>query len=190
MGWRASDVAVPIATTGPINAEAPIGIARPIDSRMPVSTVKPIDIAVPVTVRWPAKGFVVIDTGVHIPAGFPSPAADHVEDEIDLEAYLVRHQLATRWMRVGGDSLVDLGVHEGDFVAVDRAARKRIGQIVLALVDGEFTLKQLARQGQPPNATYWLVSANREKDYPAIQLREGDAIEGVVCGVVRRYEVE
>ena len=151
---------------------------------------QPGDIAVPVTVRWPVEGFVVIDTGVYVPAGFPSPAADDVEDELDLEAYIVRHQLATRWMRVGGDSLTDLGVHKGDYVAVDRAARKRVGQIVLALVDGEFTLKQLARKGRPPDATYWLVSANRDKNYPPIQLREGDAIEGVVCGVVRRYEVE
>ena len=152
--------------------------------------VRASDIAVPIDVRWPLEGFVVVDTGAFIPAGFPSPAADDLEDEIDLEAYIVRHQLATRWMRVGGDSLVDLGIHQGDFVAVDRAARKRVGQVVLALVSGDYTLKQLARKGQAPHATYWLLSANREKDYPPIQLREGDAIEGVVCGVVRRYEVE
>lgn len=149
----------------------------------------PVEIVEPIRVRWRPEGLIVLTTGLSVPAGFPSPAADHVEDEIDLQAYIVRHELATRWMRVGGDSLVDLGIHPGDFVAIDRAARKKVGQVVLALVDGEHTLKQLARRGRGSDATYWLVPANRDKNYPSIQLREGSVIEGVVCGVVRRYEV-
>lgn len=143
----------------------------------------------PVRVRWRPEGLIVLDTGLCVPAGFPSPAADHVEDEIDLQSYIVRHELATRWMRVGGDSLVDLGINPGDFVAIDRSAKRKVGQVVLALVDGEHTLKQLERRGYGSEATYWLVPANRDKSYPSIQLREGGVIEGVVCGVVRRYEV-
>lgn len=91
-------------------------------------------------------------SSVVVPAGFPSPAGDDLEDEIDPIAWIVRHPSATFWWRVSGDSLVDEGIHDGDIIAVDRAGKTRIGRIVLAVVDGSITLKKLAkRDGQ-----YWL----------------------------------
>jgi DNA polymerase V len=78
---------------------------------------------------------------VTVPAGFPSPAADDQEDVIDPFAWVVRHKAATNWWRVSGDSLVDVGILDGDLVAVDRAGKVRPGRIVLVVVDGGVTVK-------------------------------------------------
>ncbi|WP_244437292.1 S24 family peptidase [Aliihoeflea sp. 2WW] len=72
---------------------------------------------------------------ISVPAGFPSPAGDDFEDSIDPFGWIVRHEAFTYW-RVSGDSLMDLGIVDGDFVAVDRAGKLRHGRIVVAIVDG------------------------------------------------------
>lgn len=120
-----------------------------------------------------------------VPAGFPSPAADDLEDEIDPIAWIVRHPSATFWWRVSGDSLVDEGIHDGDLIAVDRAGKRRTGRIVLALVDGEITVKKLAKR----EGRLWLDPKSRGREFAPILVTESTEIWGVVAGIVRRYEV-
>tara|TARA_R110000787_G_scaffold277172_1_gene386385 strand:+ start:32127 stop:32462 length:336 start_codon:yes stop_codon:yes gene_type:complete len=72
-------------------------------------------------------------------AGFPSPAADDLEGEIDPIAWVVRHPTSTFWWRVEGDCLWDAGIRDGDLIAVDQAGKRRIGRAVLAVVEGAVT---------------------------------------------------
>ena len=123
---------------------------------------------------------------IQVPAGFPSPAADDLEDTVDPFKWVVRHEHATFWWRVSGDSLEAEGILDGDLIAVDRAGRRRSGRIVLALVDGQITVKKLAkRDGQ------WFLDPRARSDgYPTIPVTETPEIWGVVAGVVRRLPVE
>ncbi|ELG3412756.1 translesion error-prone DNA polymerase V subunit UmuC [Salmonella enterica] len=77
------------------------------------------------------------------PAGFPSPAADYTEDELDLNAYCIRRPSATYFVRAIGDSMKDMGLHSGDLMVVDKAEKPMQGDIVIAETDGEFTVKSL-----------------------------------------------
>ncbi|MBI5430563.1 MAG: translesion error-prone DNA polymerase V autoproteolytic subunit [Nitrosomonadales bacterium] len=78
-----------------------------------------------------------------VPAGFPSPADDHVEQRLSLDEHMVRHKASTFFMRVAGDSMRGMGIFDGDLVVVDRAIPAVHGCVVIAVVDGEFTVKQL-----------------------------------------------
>ncbi|TQN75462.1 UNVERIFIED_ORG: DNA polymerase V [Citrobacter freundii] len=77
------------------------------------------------------------------PAGFPSPAADYTEDELDLNAYCIRRPAATFFVWAIGDSMQDMGLHSGDLMVVDKAEKPLQGDIVIAETDGEFTVKRL-----------------------------------------------
>lgn len=121
-----------------------------------------------------------------VPAGFPSPAADDEQDVVDPIAWVVRHEAATFWWRVSGDSLIDEGICDGDLLAVDRAGRKRVGRIVLAVVDGAITVKKLAKR----DGKYWLDPKSKGNGYQPILMTESTEVWGVVAGVVRRYPVE
>lgn len=123
---------------------------------------------------------------IRVPAGFPSPTADHEEDEIDPIAWVVRHPSATFWWKVSGDSLMDEGIHDGDLIAVDRSGKRRVGRIVLAVVDGNVTVKKLAKR----DGRYWLDPKSKGRDFAPILITESTEIWGVVAGVVRRYAVE
>ena len=119
-------------------------------------------------------------------AGFPSPAGDDLEDEIDPINWIVRHPSATFWWRVEGDCLIDAGINDGDLIAVDRQGKKRLGRIVLAVIDGEVTAKILSRDKNE----FWLKPANQFSQYRPIRCTEDTEIWGVVAGVVRRYDIE
>lgn len=80
-----------------------------------------------------------------VPAGFPSPAADFVEDRLSLDEHLIEHREATFFVRVVGDSMTGFGIHAGDLLVVDRAIDPADRSVVIAVVDGEFTVKQLCR---------------------------------------------
>ncbi|MFN4278023.1 MAG: LexA family protein [Ferrovibrio sp.] len=111
-----------------------------------------------------------------IPAGFPSPAADHEEERIDLATLLVRQPAATSPMRVSGDSMIKYRIYDGDVVLVDWSLRPADGKIVVASIDGEVTLKRFSRRA----GRIWLETGNH--NYPPIEVRE-DA-ELVIFGVV------
>ena len=127
---------------------------------------------------------------INVPAGFPSPAADDLEDEIDPIELIVRNATTTFWWKVSGDSLHDIGIRDGDLIAVDRDGKRRIGRVVVAVVDGDVTVKILTRKGRGPNAEYWLVPANASGGYKPIRMTEGSEVWGVVAGVVRRCDIE
>jgi len=78
-----------------------------------------------------------------VQCGFPSPAQDYVEQRIDLNELLIQHPSATYFVRAAGDSMVEGGIGDGDLLVVDSALRPKHGDIVIASVEGEFTVKQL-----------------------------------------------
>lgn len=121
-----------------------------------------------------------------VSAGFPSPAGDDLEDEIDPISWVVRHPASTFWWRVEGDCLWDVGIRDGDLIAVDRAGKRRIGRAVLAVVEGAVTAKILRKRGE----RYFLAPANSKVDFPDVELTEDSEIWGVIAGVVRRYNLE
>ncbi len=79
----------------------------------------------------------------HISCGFPSPAEDYRESELDINALVIAHPDATFYVRVSGDSMEGAGICEGDVLVVDRALDARENAIIVALVNGEFTVKRL-----------------------------------------------
>lgn len=130
--------------------------------------------------RTQRRALPLFDGGV--PAGFPSPAEDYAEGRLDLNDYLVEHEAATFYVRVKGHSMSGAGILDGDIIAVDRALDANDGDIVLAVVDGELTVKELSRK----QGIVRLLPHN--PDFPVIEFRPGQelAIWGVVKGVVRK----
>ena len=115
-----------------------------------------------------------------VAAGFPSPADDYIDTGIDLNEVLIRHPSSTFFLRVSGDSMTGAGIQHGDLLVVDRSLEARPGRIVVAVLDGAFTLKRLARhQGR-----LRLEAANSA--YPPLELhRCGDVqIWGVAIHVI------
>ncbi|WP_420429455.1 LexA family protein [Algiphilus sp.] len=128
---------------------------------------------------------------VHSPppqAGFPSPAADYVEDALDLHTLMVRNPPATFYVRVRGESMKDAGIHDQDILVVDRSLDPAPGRIVVAVVDGDFYVKRLTRLASGVMA---LASENEQEvdRYPDIRLDRGQdvTIWGVVTGAIRRF---
>ena len=78
-----------------------------------------------------------------VPAGFPSPADDYVESRLDLNELLIQRREATYFLRVKGDSMQGAGIHPGDLIVVDRSLNAQDGNVVVAEVDGELTIKRL-----------------------------------------------
>jgi len=95
-----------------------------------------------------------------IPAGFPSPADDYVAGHLSLDEHLVKHKESTFFMRVAGVSMRGVGIYDGDLLVVDRAVPATHGCVVIAVVDGEFTVKQLLRMPEGP------VLRAAHPDYP------------------------
>jgi DNA polymerase V len=115
-----------------------------------------------------------------ISAGFPSPADDFAEAQLNLNAHLVKHPAATFFVKVSGHSMLGAGIHDGDLLIVDRAVSPEDGKIVIAVVDGELTVKRLSQQKDK------LYLAPENDDYPAIEVRESSefSIWGVVTTVI------
>lgn len=121
--------------------------------------------------------------GSRISAGFPSPADDDLEGTLDLNEHLVQHPAATFFVRVQGDSMIGAGIHHGDLLVVDRALEAKSGSIVVAVVDGELTVKRLKVAGE----RVWLMAENPA--FPPLELRDGQALHlwGVVAHAVRSF---
>lgn len=96
-----------------------------------------------------------------VPCGFPSPAQDYVEQRIDLNKLLVPHPSATYFIRVSGDSMIEGGIHDGDMLVVDSALKAEHGDIIVAALSGEFTVKQLMLRPylhlSPMNAAHAII---------------------------------
>ena len=78
-----------------------------------------------------------------VPAGFPSPAADYEEDKLDLNKHLIKNPAATFFVRVAGDSMLKAGIHDGDLLVVDRSIEPKDKNVVIAVVNGELTVKRI-----------------------------------------------
>lgn len=117
-----------------------------------------------------------------VPAGFPSPAEDYAQGRLDLNDYLVEHEAATFYVRVEGHSMTGAGILDGDIIAVDRSLEPRQGDVVVAVIDGALTVKELNRQGD----TITLRARNPEFKPIEFKLGQELVIWGVVKGVVRK----
>lgn len=117
-----------------------------------------------------------------VPAGFPSPAEDYLDRPLDFNELLIAHPAATFAVRVTGESMIGLGIFPGDIAVVDRSLTAQSGSIILAVLDGGFTIKILRRKAE----RVMLESAN--PDYPPVEIAEESQFEiwGVVRYAIRR----
>jgi DNA polymerase V len=118
-----------------------------------------------------------------VPAGFPSPADDYIEKQLDLNEYFVEHPAATFYVRITGDSMKEAGIFSGDILVVDRSLNAVDGKIVIAAVNNELTVKRLyCNSGKvelrPENPDYPILSFTDDMEL---------VIWGVVVGVVRKF---
>lgn len=116
-----------------------------------------------------------------VPAGLPAAANDTLSDMLSIDEYLINHPSSTMLITVKGDSMIDAGIHAGDIAIVEKCHSAHAGDIVVAIVDGEYTLKTLARE----KGAYVLLPAN--KAYPIIRPQETLEIFGVLVGLIRKY---
>lgn len=118
-----------------------------------------------------------------VAAGFPSPADDHVEASLDLNQHLIKHPTATFFVRVSGESMVNAGINNNDILIVDRSLEPKHGDIVVAALNGELTVKRLQLKGdkvilQPENPEYPIIEVSKDIEF---------VIFGVVTSVVHQY---
>lgn len=111
-----------------------------------------------------------------VSAGFPSPADDYVEDRLDLNQLLVQNKSSTFFLRVKGDSMTNAGIHDGDIIVVDRSVEPIDRSVVVAVIDGELTVKRLILI----DGVAELHAENHK--YEPIRFREGQDL--TVWGVV------
>ena len=116
-----------------------------------------------------------------VEAGFPSPAEEELADTMSFDDYLIENKEATYILKVKGDSMIDAGICEGDMVIVERTDNPKVGSIVIAEVDGAWTMKYLRKRGE----TLYLEPAN--KAYKPIVPKDELRITAVVKAVVRKY---
>lgn len=116
-----------------------------------------------------------------VAAGFPSPAEEELVDTLSLDEFLVVKPDASYLVKVTGDSMVDAGIHPGDLVIVERGREPRHGDIVIAEVDGEWTMKYFERKRRG------VVLRAANKKYPPISPRKELVVGGVVVATVRKY---
>ena len=144
-------------------------------------------------------------------AGFPSPAEQYLEPPLDLNALLVKRPAATYFVRVEGDSMINAGINPGDLLVVDRSLTPVDGDIIIASVDGEFTVKRLRVEGNGElgigngkNGNGELGIGNGKKravkkryvlepgndKYPVIRIDDGHELDyfGMVTAVIHRFK--
>lgn len=130
-----------------------------------------------------ARRFPLFSAGVA--AGFPSPADDHLEGELDLNELLIQNAPATFFVRARGESMNGdhSTIQDGDLLVVDKSKTPKTGDVVIAYLDGQFTVKRLRRVGEE----IWLLPEN--KSFPEIRITEGQdfCVWGVVTARVSQF---
>lgn len=129
----------------------------------------------------PGRRFFERAVAENVRAGAPNPAADTVPEPLMIDAHLVPRPAKSLLVKVKGDSMVDAGILDGDTVVVERRASASVGDIVVAIIDNEFTLKRLDRE----KGRFVLRPAN--KAYAVIRPTNDLEIFGVVTGLFRKY---
>ena len=105
-----------------------------------------------------------------VAAGFPSPAEDHMESSLDLNQHLIKHPSATFYVYARGDSMVSAGISDGDMLIVDRSLEATNDSIVVAIINGEFTVKSISKVNEhlylmPHNTSYNPIKITEEMDF-------------------------
>ena len=118
-----------------------------------------------------------------VQAGFPSPEEEELRDIISLDEYLVTRPESSFLLTVSGDSMINAGIMEGDLVIIERGREPKNGDIVVAEVDGEWTMKYFQKQGKQ----VVLEAANPK--YPPIKPRTELRLGGIVSAVIRKYHL-
>ena len=127
---------------------------------------------------------------VHVPlfgdkvqAGFPSPADDYVEDRLSLDEVLIPHKEFTFFVRAKGNSMVGAGIFDGDLLVVDKSITPALGDIVIAVIDGELTVKRLAKRGET------IILKPDNPLFKEIEIKEGQELQvwGVVTSSVKKF---
>ncbi|MEE8432269.1 MAG: transcriptional repressor LexA [Candidatus Desulfatibia sp.] len=126
----------------------------------------------------PFSGVRVLGT---VEAGFPSPAEEELADILSLDEFLIKNRNATFMLKVSGDSMSEAGIIPGDMVLIDKSLSPKSGDIVIACVDDQWTMKFLRKRGK----SVTLVPANPA--YKPIRPKRELSIAGVVTAVIRKY---
>lgn len=105
-----------------------------------------------------------------VPAGSPSPADDYIENNLDLNKYLIQHPSSTFYIKVTRDSMVEANIYCGDILIIDRSIKIQINDVALVILNGNFTVKRLRIIGEaillvPENAKYKTVEVSKEMDF-------------------------
>lgn len=105
-----------------------------------------------------------------VAAGFPSPAGDYLDNRIDIFEYLIQHPSATFYVRVKGNSMINAAIHDGDLLVVDRSIEPKNNQVVVAIIDGEFTVKRISKYNNklyliPENETFKPIEITETMDF-------------------------
>ncbi|GAA5785013.1 LexA repressor [Chitiniphilus shinanonensis] len=130
----------------------------------------------------PTKRFFERDLAdFNVPAGLPAAANDAMSEALTVDEYLIPRPSSSMLIKVRGDSMMDAGIYDGDLAVVEKRHGANVGDIVVAIVDGEYTLKELARDKQG----YLLLPHNPA--FEPIRPQEGLEIFGVMVGLVRKY---
>lgn len=119
----------------------------------------------------------------YVSAGFPSPAADYIDEQLDLNAYCITNRAATFIVRVSGDSMRDAGIFDTDIAVVDRSLTPKNNDIIIGIIEGEFTIKRLIIRG----SDMWLYPEN--KQFQPIKITEHSEFRvwGVVTRVIHSF---
>ena len=120
----------------------------------------------------------------NVAAGFPSPAETYVEKPLDLNNLLIYRPAATFFVRAYGDSMTGAGIQSGDILVVDKSLTARDGSIIIAVLDGDFTVKQF-RRGRDGSA--WLVPANPQFEAINVTERQDFSVFGVVTACIHQF---
>ena len=129
----------------------------------------------------PTKSFGEIQMAGLVTAGLPATVDEELTDRVVLDDFLIKNKALTYMLEVDGDSMIDAHIEKGDMVLVEKATTAKDGQIVIAEVDGEFTMKYFRKDG----AKVWLEPAN--KKYKPIYPEHSLNINAVLKAVIRKY---
>lgn len=120
-------------------------------------------------------------------AGFPSPAADYLQESLDFNRDLIKHPEATFYGRVDGDSMIDAGICDGDIAVIDRSVEPMNGDVVVGYINGEFTVKFLDLTHKKDG---YIELRPANKNYQPIRINEFDEFEvwGVVVWTIKKWK--
>jgi SOS regulatory protein LexA len=116
-----------------------------------------------------------------IAAGFAAPVEEYTGEKVSFDDYLIRDRSSTFLLRVKGESMINAGIHEGDLVVVERGKEPKVNDIVVGILDGEFTLKRFKRD----KGKAYLQAENPA--FPDLYAMDELKIAGVVRGIIRKY---